>query len=295
MTFTQLEVFAALARAGSFSRAAALLGITQSGVSHAIRALESELQVRLVRREGIHSTLTDAGARLLPRAHDILQQKEALEQEARAERGMASGTLRIASFGATSSLRLLPLLITEYRKRQPAVQVLVDEHNDDTVVQWLLEQRVEIGFVVLPDDRFDTVPLVQDELIALMPARHPLAQRSSIRGQDLHGEPFIRTTAGSGAQIDRFLADAGAQPQTVYHFEQMSSMLGFVGQGHAVAIAARLALPEAPPEGIVYRPFTPKPVRVTGLAVRSLRRLSPAAAAFVDLAKEMAKRKQLAL
>src|SRR5260221_7685870 len=77
MTFTQLEVFAALARAGSFSRAAALLGITQSAVSHALRALEGELQVQLVRREGPHSPLTDAGTRLLQRANDILQQKEA--------------------------------------------------------------------------------------------------------------------------------------------------------------------------------------------------------------------------
>src|SRR5258708_15839954 len=76
MTFTQLEVFAALARAGSFSRAAALLGITQSAVSHALRALEGELQVQLVRREGPHSPLTDAGTRLLQRANDILQQKE---------------------------------------------------------------------------------------------------------------------------------------------------------------------------------------------------------------------------
>ena len=82
MTFTQLEVFAALARAGSFSRAAALLGITQSAVSHAMRALEGELQVQLVRREGPSSSLTDAGTRLLQRANDILQQKEALRQEA---------------------------------------------------------------------------------------------------------------------------------------------------------------------------------------------------------------------
>lgn len=292
MTFTQLEAFAALARAGSFSRAAALLGITQSGVSHAIRALETELAVRLVQREGIESRLTEAGERLLQRANDILQQKEALVQEAQAARGMASGTLRIASFGATSSLRLLPQLITEYRLRQPAVQVLVEEHNDDTVVKWLLEQRVEIGFVVLPDERFETLPLVQDQLLALVPVGHPLAQRASIRGQDLQGEPFIRTTAGSGPQIDRFLAEAGAQPHTIYQFEQMSSMLGFVAQGHALAIAARLAIPETPPPGMVYRPLSPKVTRTTGLAVRNMQRLSPAAAAFVELARAMAKAKR---
>lgn len=292
MTFTQLEVFAALARAGSFSRAAALLGITQSAVSHALRALEGELQVQLVRREGMQSPLTDAGARLLQRANDILQQKEALRQEADAERGMARGTLRVASFGATSSLRLLPALITEYRRRQPAVQVQIDEQNDDTVVKWLLERRVEIGFVVLPDERFETVPLVEDELVALLPAAHRLAGQRSIRAADLHGEAFVRTSAGSGAHIDRFLGEAGAQPVAIYHFEQMSSMQGFVAQGHAIAIAARLAVPAQAPEGMVYRSLSPRQRRVTGLAVRSLARLSPAAAGFVELAREMAKKKR---
>jgi DNA-binding transcriptional LysR family regulator len=280
MTFTQLEVFAALARAGSFSRAAALLGITQSAVSHAMRALEGELHVQLVRREGPDSPLTDAGARLLQRANDILQQKEALQQEADAERGMARGTLRVASFGATSSLRLLPPLITEYRRRQPAVQVQIDEQNDDTVVKWLLERRVE------------TVPLVEDELVALLPAAHRLAAQRSIRAADLQGEAFVRTSAGSGAQIDRFLAEAGAQPAAIYHFEQMSSMQGFVAQGHAIAIAARLAVPQEPPEGMVYRSLSPRQRRVTGLAVRSLQRLSPAAAGFVELAREMARKKR---
>jgi DNA-binding transcriptional LysR family regulator len=291
MTFAQLEAFAALARAGSFSRAAALLGITQSAVSHAMRALESELQVQLVRREGIHSTLTDAGARLLQRANDILQQKEALQQEADAERGIARGTLRVASFGATSSLRLLPPLITAYRRRQPEVQVRIDEQDDDTVVRWLLERRVEIGFVVLPDERFETVPLVEDELVALLPEKHRLATQRGIRSVDFQGEAFVRTSAGSGAQIDRFLAEGGTPPEAIYHFEQITSMLGFVAQGHAVAIAARLAVPKQPPEGMVYRNLEPRQRRVTGLAVRSMDRLSPAAAGFVALAREMARKK----
>ncbi|KEH09259.1 hypothetical protein GY14_14405 [Delftia tsuruhatensis] len=72
----------------------------------------------------------------------------------------------------------------------------------------------------------------------------------------------------------------------------MSSMQGFVAQGHAIAIAARLAVPEQAPEGMVYRSLAPRQRRVTGLAVRSMERLSPAAAGFVELAREMARRKQ---
>lgn len=292
MTFTQLEVLVALAKAGSFSRAAGLLGITQSAVSHAIRALETELDVLLVRREGPVSTLTETGARLLLRANVILQEKEALCQEAAAERGVARGTLKIASFGPTSSLQLLPRLITEYRRRQPEVEVQVEEQDDDTVARWLLERRVEIGFVVLPDDRFETIPLAEDELVALIPASHRLAGRSAIRAGDFDGEPFIRTSAGSGAQIDRFLDQAGAKPNTLYRFEQLSSMLGFVAQAQAVSMAARLALPPAP-EGVVYRSLSPRQRRVTGLAVRHLGRLSPAAAAFVALARQGTKLRRL--
>lgn len=291
MTFTQLEVFAALARAGNFSRAAALLGITQSAVSHAVRGLEAELGVTLVLREGAHSTLSEAGARLLARANDILQQREALLQEATTARGMARGTLRIASFGSTSSLRLLPSLLAAYQRVQPQVEVQIEEQDDDTVIRWLLEQRAEIGFVTLPDDRFETVPLAEDEFVAVVPHAHPLARRRNLHLRDLDGEPLIRTGAGSGASIDRMLAETGASPHVLYRFEQLSFILGFVAQGLALAIAARLALPDDVP-GVVYRSLSPPQRRTTGLAVRSMKRLSPAAAAFVEVARRNALRRR---
>lgn len=291
MTFTQLEVFAALARASSFSRAAALMGITQSAVSHAVRALEEELGVTLVQRDGAQSTLSEAGSRLLARANDILQQREALMQEAAGARGVASGTLRIGSFGSTSSLRLLPGLLEAYRRAHPQVEVQVEEQDDETVIGWLLEQRVEVGFVTLPDDRFETLRLAEDEFVAVIPQGHPLAHKRSVHPRDLDGEPFIRTGAGSGPTIDRMLSETGASPRVLYRFEQLSSILGFVAQGHAIAIAARLALPDEVP-GVVYRSLSPQRRRITGLAVRSMRRLSPAAAAFVEIARGQARLKR---
>lgn len=288
MTFTQLEVFAVLAKVGSFSRAAAALGITQSAVSHALKQLETELGVCLVRRAGSAPALTDVGARLLQRANDILQQKEALQQEADHERGIARGTLRIASFGATSSLHLLPPLLEKFARQHPLVEVQIDEQTDCTVIQWLLERRVELGFVVLPDERFEVVPLAQDELVAVLPESHALAARTAIKAMDFHGQPFIRTAAGSGLHIDQFLAAHGAQPRTLFRLEQLASMLGFVARGHALAIAARLALPDAPP-GIVYRSLAPPRVRMTALAALNFERLSPAAQAFVALAKSQAR------
>lgn len=283
MTFTQLEIFSVLAKVGSFSRAAAALGITQSGVSHAIKQLETELGVSLLNREGGALALTDVGIRLLTRANDILQQKEALQQEANLEQGIARGTLRIASFGATSSLRILPVLMAQFQRAHPLVEVQIDEVVDEVVVQWLLERRVELGFVVLPDERFDTLPLVADELVAVLPASHPLASKKTVSAKDFHDQPFIRTSAGSGPHINQFLAAQGAIPKTQFRFEQLSSMMGFVAQGDVIAIAARLALPDAP-VGVVYRSLQPRRPREIALAALNFDRLSPAARAFVDTA-----------
>jgi DNA-binding transcriptional LysR family regulator len=283
MTFTQLEIFSVLSKVGSFSRAAAALGITQSGVSHAIKLLESELGVSLLNREGGALALTDVGTRLLSRANDILQQKEALQQEASLEQGIARGTLRIASFGATSSLRILPALMAQFERVHPLVEVQIDEVVDEVVVQWLLERRVELGFVVLPDERFDTLPLVTDELVAVLPASHPLASKKTVSAKDFHNRLFIRTSAGSGPHIDQFLGAQGAIPKTLFRFEQLTSMMGFVAQGDAIAIAARLALPNAP-AGLVYRSLQPRWPREIALAALSFDRLSPAARAFIEIA-----------
>ena len=282
MTFTQLEIFSVLAKVGSFSRAAAALGITQSGVSHAIKLLETELGVSLLNREGGALALTDVGTRLLSRANDILQQKEALQQEASLEQGIARGTLRIASFGATSSLRILPALMAQFQRVHPLVEVQIDEVVDEVVVQWLLERRIELGFVVLPDERFDTLPLVTDELVAVLPASHPLASKKTVSAKDFHNRPFIRTSAGSGPHIDQFLGAQGAIPKTLFRFEQLTSMMGFVVQGDAIAIAARLALPDAP-AGLVYRSLQPRWPREIALAALSFDRLSPAARAFIEI------------
>lgn len=286
MTFTQLEVFATLAQAGSFSRAAALLGITQSAVSHSLRVLERELGVTLFSRERALPELTSAGARLLARAHEIRSLHEALVQDAKDARGLREGVLRVGSFGFTSSLRILPDLLARFATLHPGIEVYIDEDDDETVVRWLMERRVEIGFVVLPDERFETVPLVEDEFMVLLPSRHPLAGQPRIAPADLNAQPFVLTEAGCGEMIQHLLDAAGARPRILYRFPQLLSILGFVERGLAVSVAARLALPDAHP-GVVYRPLTPRVPRRVGLAVRDMARLSPAATAFVALARKM--------
>ena len=287
MTFTQLEIFVLVAELRGFTAAAMRLSISQSAVSHAIKALEQEMGVGLIQRHQAVIELTDIGAQLVLRAREILGLGETMRQEAADARGLKRGTLRIGSFGPTSSLRLLPKILAEYRKEYPGIEVRIDEGADLEVIQWLQDRRVDIGFVVLPEDRFDTVPIAEDQLVALLPSAHPLAKQPDVKLEALCDGPFILTQAGSAALVERIFAAAKLVPKIRYRSAQLISTLGMVERGDGVTIVAELALPEvdsARPTAYVQRPLNPPVPRRIGLAVHNQRQASPATQAFIEIA-----------
>lgn len=291
MTFTQLEIFALVAELRGFTAAASKLGISQSAVSHALKSLEHELGVDLIMRHQSSVEVTEIGRQLLLRTREILGLSEAMRQEIAAARGLSRGSLRIGSFGPTSSLKLLPAILEGYRERYPGIDVHVDEGSDAEVTQWILERRVDVGFVVLPDERFDTVSLVEDQLVALIPADHALARRRSVTLAELCDSPFIMTEAGCATLIEPLFTAAGLVPQIRYRIAQVITILGMVERGDGVSIVAELALPDriaATHPGFVSLPLKPAAKRRVGLAVRDQRQATPAAKAFLQVAKAAA-------
>jgi DNA-binding transcriptional LysR family regulator len=287
MTLSQLELFVALVEAGGFTAAGARLGISQSSVSHTVKALEQALGTALFDRRQAPPVLTDGARRLLPHARAMLSAAEAIRQEVQAEQGLKSGVLRIGSFGPSSSLRLLPQLLRAFALRHPGVEVRVDEEADGVVAQWLVDRRVELGFVTLPEERFDTVHLASDEYVVVLPEQHPFAAQQAVRPRQLHQQPFITSSAGCGDEIAGILAGAGAQPLELFRMPQVMSVLGLVQQGLGVSVSVRLALPDTWP-GVVYRPLQPAAARHVALAMLDRSALSLAAQAFVAMAQQAA-------
>ncbi len=288
MTLAQLEVLITLDECRSFSRAAMRLGTTQSAVSHALRALETQFGVKLAQRDASGVTMTDAGERLLLRAREMTALAATMTQELGDAKELKTGTLRIGSFGPTSTVNLLPPLLGAFKKRHPGAQVRIEEESDEVIDGWLLQKRVELGFVVVPDERFEVLPLVQDEFVAILPVDHPLAKLKAVPVSALTGLDFVLTEAGCGPVVVPILQKNIALPKVLYHFTQIISILQFVQQGLAVSVAARLALPDAP-QGVVYRPLLPTQPRTVGLACLDVARLSPLARAFWELAREQAR------
>lgn len=207
-----------------------------------------------------------------------------LRQEAADARGMKRGTLRIGSFGPTSSIKLLPKILQHYRAAYPGIEVHVDEGPDRQVLQWLEERRIDIGFVVLPEERFDTFALVEDQMVALIPATHELARRDSLSLSDLCHDPFILTEAGSSELVSHLFSTARLTPDIRYRSSQLLSTLETVSRGDALTLVAELSLPNAEHARYVKKPLKPPVKRQVGLAVLDQRQSSPATLAFIKLA-----------
>lgn len=287
MTLTQLEIFSLVAELQGFTRTAHRLGISQSAVSHAIKALEQELGVELFRRHQSLVELSDIGAQLLGRARAMLGLANTLQQEAADARGMKRGTLRIGSFGPTASIRILPTLLRQFRQAYPGIEVHVDEGPDRQVIQWLDERRIDVGFVVLDQERFDTVALFKDQLVALLPAGHPLAANAALPLQALCDDPFILTEAGSSELVMRLFSEARLRPKVRYRCAQLLSTLEAVSRGDGLSIVAQASLPEHVDPRYAARPLSPAVPRRIGLAVLDRRQSSPATLAFIALAQKL--------
>ena len=272
MTNAQLEIFSLLAELRGFTATAHNLGISQSAVSQAVKGLETELGVQLFDRRGGQVELTEIGARLLSRARESLALAEAMGQEAAAFRGLQRGSLRIGSFGPTATTRLLPPILEAFGTDYPGIEVRIDEGPDQEVIQWIQERRVDIGFVVLPDERFETHEMIEDQFVALLPDGSDLATRDVIRPQDLCDRPFLMTEAGSAGEISRIFSKAGMVPDIRFRTSQIVSTIDIVSRGDAVAVLAQSALP---PEGgarsFHIRPLEPRQRRLVGLALHKAR------------------------
>ncbi|MNI23789.1 HTH-type transcriptional regulator GltC [compost metagenome] len=287
MTLTQLEIFSLVAELHGFTAAANRLGISQSAVSHALKSLEQELGVELLRRHQSPFELSDIGQQLLGRARAMLGLANTLRQEAADARGMKSGTLRIGSFGPTSSIKLLPTILQHYRAAHPGIEVHIDEGPDRQVLQWLEERRIDVGFVVLPQERFDTVALIEDQVVALLPAGHPLAGRDSVGLNELCRDPFVLTEAGSSELVSRLFSAAQLNPNIRFRCSQLLSTLDTVGRGDALTLVAEGSLPDIADTRYVKKPLAPVVSRQVGLAVLDRRQSSPATLAFIKLASSL--------
>jgi DNA-binding transcriptional LysR family regulator len=281
MKLNQVEVFVAVASAGSLTRAAATLAISQSAVSQALDGLEAALGVRLIRRSRAGVTLTAIGKEVLPDARAMLKRAAAIRGAAAAAQGLAHGKLRVATLSSAAATVLPPLLL-KFQARHPDLEVVLLEGSDEEVRGWLARGVADVGIVTLPATEFETRSLGRDAWMAVLPRLHPLATSQSVTLRALAAEPFILARGGCEARLVEALRAQTASFEARYEVRDVATLLSLVRERLGVAVLADRALPQDR-RGLAVRPISPALFRTFGLALRREPRRAPAIDAFAQL------------
>jgi DNA-binding transcriptional LysR family regulator len=290
MTSAQLQAFVTVAQAKSFTTAALLLGISQSAVSHALKSAEKELGVSLFMRGKAEIVPTEFGEKILAKAHSVLGLFESIKQTANETKNMQQGILKIGSFGPSFSTRLLPTILREYQRIHPNIKVYVEEGEDHLVKEWIANRKVDLGCIIMPEQELDHIYLTTDKLAVVVSEEHPLAAKSAVELQDLCQFPFILTEGTTGKMVLELFKRSSFFPNIQYNNIQIMSMLSMVSSGVGVSVTAELSIPignQGKVGSYVVKPLIPIVKREISLAVQNIHHLSPAAEAFVKVAKKL--------
>jgi DNA-binding transcriptional LysR family regulator len=286
MNFSQLQSFVALAETGSFTEAAYTVNLTQSAVSHGLAALESELGVTLLERnrKGVVA-LTTVGQKVIPHVRALLAQAEAIEQEAKAARGEASGKLRLGSILSIISPNLLASVLTCFQQRYPDMEVVLFEGMMHEVGEWIESSIIDVGFVILPAHGVETTPITTDEMCVLVPPGHRLRTQTAVTPGDLHGEGFImeKTECALHLMKRAGFEPSSARPLIRYQASDSATIFAMVREGLGITLVPRMMLPKKL-ESAVALPLDPPQHLQIGLAVKSQKMASPAATLFIQMA-----------
>lgn len=248
MDLDLLRTFIAVAQAGSLTRAAAGLHLTQPALSGQVRRLEEELGASLFHRQGRGLSLTAAGETFRRFAADALEAVDAGREALGALGSLASGTLAIGG-GATSTNILLPPIVKEFHRRHPGVRFAIREAPSRTIVEAVAGGELDLGIVTLPIPaatpaaRLSVEPWVMDELVLLPPPEHALRRKRTFQWRDLHGQPLIAFESGSAVRLllDRRLAEHGVAPAVVMELRSIAGIAAMVEAGIGLGFVTRLS------------------------------------------------------
>ncbi|ETI68763.1 LysR family transcriptional regulator [Neobacillus vireti] len=286
-TITQFEIFVRVIDEGSFTKAAQTLHMSQPAVSHAISALESELGVTLlVRERGKDLIVTDIGKRVLFQIRNILNSLEKIDQEVSLEKGLITGTIRIATFPSVTA-HFLPKIISTFQQKRRNVSLTFKEGSQEEIKEWLISREIDIGFVVLPCRELETIPLVKDRYIVMLPDGHPLLQNKQVRLIDLENEPFIISNGGYEAPIINLMRKQKISIIEKYNTANLNTSLGMIKEGLGVLILPELSLKNLSFPKANIRPLETNHYRHIALGLPSLKGASRAVQLFIEITKEL--------
>lgn len=267
-TLRQLRTFLAVVETGQVSAAARLLGLTQPAASQQLRELERTLRVRLLDRAKGRVVPTAAGAALLDPARRADAAIAEVASVAASYRAGEAGRVRFGS-GATACIHLLPAVLAQARRAMPGLDLVVATGNTSEIVRRIATGALDVGLVTLPlppDRALSVEPLLEDELVALLPGHAP---GGALSPAAIAEQPLILYEPGGSTRllIDLWFRAAGLAVAPIMQLDSVESIKVLVAGGLGASVLPALALADGVP-GATVRALDPPLSRQLGVVVR---------------------------
>jgi DNA-binding transcriptional LysR family regulator len=291
MTLDQLRIFAAVAERQHLTQAARDLNLAQSAASHAISTLEDEFRVKLFDRVGRRIELTAAGTLLLEEARGILARAATTRLKMSELSNVQRGTLHVHASQTIASYWLPRYLVT-YRQQYPLINMQMAIGNTDDVVRALIDGAAELGFIegTTEDTAIATHQVARDQLVLVVSANHPWAERRDITAVDFPNSEWVLREIGSGtrAQFEAALETHGLHLRDLTVALELPSneaVRAAVESGSAATVVSgSVAAPGIEAGLLVHVPFA-LPERNFQVARHKKRSMSRSAEAMLKLLK----------
>jgi DNA-binding transcriptional LysR family regulator len=246
MNLRQLHYFRVLAKMEHITQAAVKLNITQPSLSHAIAELEKELGTFLFEKQGRNIRLTKYGRFYLDYVNRALDELERGEKNLRELTSPSDGRVDLA-FIYTLGPHFVPAMVQAFTTEDAFKNITFSFHQGITknIIQDLKEEKCDIAFCSYKENEpdIDFIPLVEQEIVVVVPIDHPLSSYNSIDLIQTAPYPMVYYSEGSGIRpiIDSLFEKVGVSPSITCTVEEDNTMAGFVDSGYGIAVMPRIS------------------------------------------------------
>jgi DNA-binding transcriptional LysR family regulator len=233
------KLFRDIVQSKSFSRAAAMNGISQSAASQHVQEVERKLGVTLLDRSTRPMTLTAAGKLYAGLCRDVLKRESQFQAALDALKSRVEGEVRVASIYSVG-ISEMEHLREVFQRRYPAAQLHVDYLRPDKVYEAVLAEQADLGLVSYASatKELAVIPWRKEEMSVALPPDHPLAGRKVLRPKDLDGVDFVAFDPDLAIrrELDRFLREQGVEVNVTMQFDNIQMVKEAVALGSGVSI-----------------------------------------------------------
>jgi len=292
MNFNQLKIFYAVTRKKSFTMAARELFLTQPAVTIQIQKMEKEYETKLFDRVGKKIFLTESGKILFSYAEKILALFAQAEEALTDVKELKSGKLSIGA-SATVGSYYLPKIFEVFGKKYPKIEIEMNVTNSYNVVEDVLTFKNDLGFVgrLHHLERLVVIPVLEEELVLIVPPDHPFGHKEEVFLEDLSGQPFISREMGSATRelVEEGIAKRGVSVKVVMVLASNEAIKRAVEDGLGISIISKYVVQKEVDQGLL-RMFTladERIIRKFFIIYHEDKYLSNTLRAFLNVASEL--------